>query len=318
VTGVAAIFVATGFPFYGTIGRTRKGAIVTIPSRRTKSGLNPQTAARRGRKPKKDRSAEIAEGLFGTNRPGGLHERVYHSLVHAITSGRFEKGVRLPSEPELAAAFAVSRPVVRQALDRLKNDGLIESQRGSGNYVAAVDDLIKARLPSGSDQLLQTRRMMDDLEFRLVIEPEAAFFAARRRSPTDIERMESALRKFEEAHATGAITHHFDYLFHEAIALATTNEHFVEAVRSLEYRPDDERIPMRHLVHFQPRDRGIAVLREHAEVFDLIHKREPEAARRAMWSHIDAARLRLMKHGSIPVADKPLDPSGGRALQAVE
>jgi GntR family transcriptional repressor for pyruvate dehydrogenase complex len=288
---------------------------VATPLEMAKSSV---TAARRGRKPRRDRSDEIAEGLFETSRPGGLHERIHRSLVHAITSGRYEKGARLPSEPELAVAFAVSRPVVRQALDRLRRDGLVKSLRGSGNYVVGIDELIAARLLSASGSLLQTQRMLDDLEFRLVIEPEAAFFAARRRGLADMDRIETALRKFEEAHAAGAITDHFDYLFHEAIAAATTNEHFVEAVRSLEYRSDDERILMRHLVHFQPRNRGAAVLREHGEVLDLIRKRDAEAAKHAMWNHIEAARLRLMKHNAVLVGEKPAAREEGIALQAAD
>ena len=208
--------------------------------------------------------------------------------------------------------------MVRQALDRLRRDGLVKSLRGSGNYVVGIDELIAARLLSASGSLLQTQRMLDDLEFRLVIEPEAAFFAARRRGIADMDRIETALRKFEEAHAAGAITDHFDYLFHEAIAAATTNEHFVEAVRSLEYRSDDERILMRHLVHFQPRNRGAAVLREHGEVLDLIRKRDAEAAKHAMWNHIEAARLRLMKHNAVLVGEKPAAREEGIALQAAD
>lgn len=261
------------------------------------------STTRRGRKPKKDISAGGANGLFETDRPGGLHERVYRSLIHAIVSGRFEKGAKLPSEPELALTFAVSRPVVRQALEKLRAERLVESLRGSGNYVASVDNLAATRLLSASGSLMQTQRMMDDLEFRLVMEPEAAFLAARRRGPADLERMQSALRRFEAAYAAGGITHHFDYLFHEAIALATTNQRFVDAVRSLEYLPDDERILMRHLVHFQPSERGVAVLQEHGEVFDLIRRRDGEAARRAMWRHIEAARLRLTQHMSILAED---------------
>ena len=135
--------------------------------------------------------------------------------------------------------------------------------------------------------------MMDDIEFRLVMEPEAAFFAARRRGPADLERMAEALRKLEETHAAGAVAHHFDFLFHEAIAEATTNAHFLEALRSLEYQADDERIVMRHLVHFFPADRAAAVLLEHREILDLIRRRDAEAARNAMKIHIDEARLRL-------------------------
>jgi len=246
-----------------------------------------------GGKPNKARSHESVEGLFETERPGGLHARVSRSLIHAITSGKFEKGARLPSEPKLAETYDVSRPVVRQALERLRREGLIESRRGSGNYVTGVDEKIAERLLSNSGTPIQIRRMLDDIEFRLVMEPEAAFLAARRRGPADLERMAEALRKMEETHAAGAVTHHFDFLFHEAIAQATTNAHFLDALRSLEYQADDERILMRHLVHFFPADRAAAVLLEHREVMDLIVRRDAEAARNAMKSHIDEARLRL-------------------------
>jgi GntR family transcriptional repressor for pyruvate dehydrogenase complex len=251
--------------------------------------------ARRGRKPKQAGAPESTQGLFETGRPGGLHERVYRSLVHAIVSGKFEKGSRLPSEPALAVTFSVSRPVVRQALVRLREEGAIQSLRGSGNYVIGVGDLLAEKL-SRSSSPQQLQHLLDDLEFRLVIEPEAAYLAARRRNPADMHRMEAALERFEEAHASGAITHHFDYLFHEAIAMATANPRFVEAIHALEYQPDDERLLMRHLVHFQPSARGTAVIAEHAEVLKLIRRRDGDAARQAMHDHIDAARARLTKY----------------------
>lgn len=272
-----------------------------------------RSASRRGRKPKAKGVVEQTRGLFETDRPGGLHERVHRSLVHAITSGKYGKGERLPSEPALAETFAVSRPVVRQALERLKGEGLIESQRGSGNYVIGVE-ASAGRLLSAPDTLLQMRNVMDDLEFRLVIEPESAFLAARRRSASDVQRMEDALSRFEDAHRSGAVTHHFDFLFHEAIALATTNGHFVDAVRSLEYRSGDARIMVRHLIYFQPSDRGLVVLREHGAVLDLIRRRDAEAARQAMWKHIEAARTRL--RDSISRVENQLAPA--RAITVAE
>jgi GntR family transcriptional regulator, transcriptional repressor for pyruvate dehydrogenase complex len=252
-------------------------------------------AARRGRKPKTPVVSELAEGLFETQRPGGLHERVYRSLMHAIATGKFERGSRLPSEMELASTYSVSRPVVRQALVRLREEGAIQSLRGSGNYVASLGDLLAEKvLPAYASQSIM-QRLLDDLEFRMVIEPEAAYLAARRRSSAELARTETALRRFEEAHANGAVTHHLDYLFHEAIAIASGNPRFVEAVRALEYSSDDERILMRHLVHFQPSARGAKIIAEHAEVLGLIRKREAGAARAAMKIHISSARLRLIK-----------------------
>jgi GntR family transcriptional regulator, transcriptional repressor for pyruvate dehydrogenase complex len=235
-------------------------------------------------------------GLFGTDRPGGLHERVYRSLLHAIVSGRFAKGSKLPSEPELAAAYGVSRPVVRQALDKIRGDGLIESLRGSGSYVTGLDHLVTSARSSLVNSPVHAKAVLDDLEFRLIFEPEAAFLAAKRRGPNDLSKMTSALRQFEDAYASGQISHHYDYLFHEAIALSTTNARLVDAARTVEYSQDDERLLMRQLVHFQPGARGAEVIREHELVLDLIQQRDAPAARDAMSRHISSSRQRLVDY----------------------
>jgi GntR family transcriptional repressor for pyruvate dehydrogenase complex len=250
----------------------------------------------RTREAKASVKAGHAVGLFDTSRPGGLHERIYSSLIHAIVSGRFVKGSKLPSEPELATTFDVSRPVVRQALEKLRSEGLIESQRGSGNYVVGLDHLIASRVQSLATSPVLVQSMLDDLEFRLMLEPEAAFHAARRRGTADLERMKTAMERFVEAHEAGHITHHYDYLFHEAIAIATTNSRFIDAARSLEYSQDDERILMRHIVHFQPGPQSAEVIREHQAVLELIEAREAERARKAMAEHIAGSRRRLMRH----------------------
>ena len=285
---------------------------MTMPS----SSSSPRPARGSGKAKESagaDATAAASErGLFDTDRPGGLHQRVYRSLAHAIGSGRFDRGERLPSESELASTFAVSRPVVRQALQILRREGLIESQRGSGNYVRG-DDRGVPGASTAPYSPIQIRNLLDDLEFRQVMEPAAAFLAARRRTAADLKRMEEAMLRFEEAQAIGAITHHFDFLFHEAIALATTNARFVEAVRALEYRPGDTRLQMRDHLLFLPSQRATALLREHGEVLSLIRLRDAEGARAAMWKHIDAARLRLTDHMTAasrsPTAALPAEPT---------
>ena len=233
------------------------------------------------------------DGFFDTARPGGMHERVYNSLVHAIVSGRYGESDKLPSEAELATIFTVSRPVVRQALEKLRDEGLVESLRGSGNYVTGLARLIEGMQEFGSHWSRHAKTMLDDLEFRLIVEPEAAYLAARRRTKADLHRMRAALEQFEQAHASGRITHHFDYLFHEAIALATTNTRFIEAARSVEFSKDPRSLLIRHRVHFQPAGRGLESIQEHLRVFELIEEREPDHARKAMWDHLNASHNRL-------------------------
>ncbi len=62
--------------------------------------------------------------------------KVYLLLKERITSGAFQPGHRLPSEPHLAETHGLSRVTIRRALDGLARDGLIIRQAGSGTFVS--------------------------------------------------------------------------------------------------------------------------------------------------------------------------------------
>ena len=78
---------------------------------------------------------------------------IYEKIVSMISDGRFPINERLPSEQNLATLFGASRPVVREALERLRNDDLIVSRKGSGSYVRQrPDSSILQQVPVGSSQ----------------------------------------------------------------------------------------------------------------------------------------------------------------------
>ena len=220
-------------------------------------------------------------------------ERVHETLLHSVLSGQVEPGARLPSEPALAALFQVSRPVVRQALERLKQDGVVASVRGSGTYVREVADLPSgvAAAPSGAD----LARILHGMELRLVIEPEAAYLAALRRTPADLQRMAATVEAFERATARGEPTHAHDYGFHEAIAQATANPRLVEAMRTLEYDVSHAVRVWRHMGRMRPWVRMQDAGDEHQAMLGFIRVQDAEGARRAMRSHIEKARVRMME-----------------------
>jgi DNA-binding GntR family transcriptional regulator len=66
-----------------------------------------------------------------------LYYQLEAILQHRIDSGLWPPGTRLPTERELCAEFAVSRSVVRPALDILESGGKIERVQGRGTFVAA-------------------------------------------------------------------------------------------------------------------------------------------------------------------------------------
>jgi len=69
------------------------------------------------------------------NSPVPLYHQVERLLELDIAAGRLSVGDRLAAEPTLGERYAVSRSVVRQALDRLVEAGLVSRRRGQGTFV---------------------------------------------------------------------------------------------------------------------------------------------------------------------------------------
>jgi GntR family transcriptional regulator len=65
-----------------------------------------------------------------------IHEQIYQTLREKIADSGYKTGSSFPSERELAEMFSVSRMTVRQALIKLKREGLIHSERGIGAFVS--------------------------------------------------------------------------------------------------------------------------------------------------------------------------------------
>jgi DNA-binding FadR family transcriptional regulator len=237
---------------------------------------------------------------FASARSEKSSERVYESLMHAIVTGKLVRGSKLPSELALAGRFDVSRPVLREALGRLRSQGLIASVRGSGNYVSERPAACAAAAaaeeddPSAPALMARVGHVLTGLEFRLIVEPEAAFMAASRRGPDDLIEMRTALDGYEAAIAAGEIAHHFDYRFHAAIAVATANPRIVAALQSLEHDVSHSVDLMRHFSHFEPIERSRHVTSEHREILSRIEDGDAEGARRVMRNHIEHARIRML------------------------
>ncbi|WP_300711555.1 FadR/GntR family transcriptional regulator [Limnohabitans sp.] len=218
-------------------------------------------------------------------------ERVYESLFHAILTGKLAPTTRLPPEQQLATFFQVSRPVVRQALDRLRSDQLIESVRGSGTFVRPDWQQVSTRPPQEPD----ISHWLHGQELRLVLEPECAHWAALRRNQADLQNMAAALDGFEQAAAKGDVAHHFDFQFHEAIARASANPRMLQVIQTLQYDVSHAVNMTRHLVRLKPWQRTHDVLDEHRDIYRSIERQDAESARRAMRSHIEKARIRMLE-----------------------
>src|SRR6185369_2339126 len=72
------------------------------------------------------------------NSPIPLHMQLLNQLRHLILSGQWTPGSRLPSETELQYQLKISRSTIRQALNNVEAEGLIERVAGRGTFVAAL------------------------------------------------------------------------------------------------------------------------------------------------------------------------------------
>jgi DNA-binding FadR family transcriptional regulator len=220
---------------------------------------------------------------------GRLSEQVHRALLERIIKGVYPAGTRLPTEREFAEEFEVSRPVVRSALARLRDAGLVRSVQGSGTVVVG-DGVLP--MPMAGVTIKELQRCF---EFRVLIEGEAAFFAARRSAPSGLELIRQSIETAEVAHKRQDLKRGQTFDFHRAVASASDNAFFVDALRSL-----SEFVAFRIYLgrsYGMPTevDRVHAINDEHADIYRLIERKQADEARFAMRSHIERARDRFME-----------------------
>jgi DNA-binding FadR family transcriptional regulator len=220
-----------------------------------------------------------------------LSDVVYEKIVKMIAEGRFPVNDRLPSEPNLALLLDVSRPVVREALERLRADGLIVSRKGSGSYVRQRPDTSMLTLvPVGS--LADVQRFF---EFRAGLEAEAAELAAKNWQEEDRERITLALAKLENCLQAGELGAEEDQALHDAIAAATGNQFHVMVRQSL--KPHIAiGVSVTRSLSLQRTDAQLrAVQDEHVAIVEAVLSRDCHGAHAAMKNHILNARARMFQ-----------------------
>ncbi len=150
-------------------------------------------------------------------------EAVLAYLRGAIERGEYAIGDKLPSEAELCRTLEVSRPVLREALRALQTMGLTVSRTGKGTFVVAstVED------PTFGDYAAS-----DLLEVRRHVEIPVAGYAARRRTPENLDHLAHLLDRMERETDTTAWVA-MDTLFHLAVAEAAQNPVFRRVIEEI-------------------------------------------------------------------------------------
>lgn len=218
-----------------------------------------------------------------------LPDQIAADIMAKITDGELVPGDSLPTEHSLADTFGVSRNVVREAIARLRSDGVIESRQGRGAVVKPVSERETFRVDIRA--LGKSDNLADLFELRGILEIEAAGLAAERRSAEDLQDMRNALAEMEGQEQFDEERLEADAAFHRALGNATGNTYLSGIIGYISSRLKDTTRATSSL-HARKDLVGITIA-EHLKVLNAVEASDKSAARDAMAAHVRGAASRL-------------------------
>ena len=196
-------------------------------------------------------------------------------------------GETLPSEAELAKRFQVSRTVIREAMARLKADGLVSSRQGTKAKVAGPAGRRVFRLDTVTSRNDEAIRHL--FEFRASVDSEAAALAAMRRGKKALRSLKKHHDLLCRALQRGVDCHEHDTAFHRAVAEAGGNPYFIDFMQFLRNHVG-KLIQDTWEAYSQNPEWLAASQKEHTGIFEAIVEKDPAAAHKAAMIHyINAA-----------------------------
>ena len=222
----------------------------------------------------------------GANEIAGL-------IRQEIANGVLAPRERLTPERELANAYGVSRGTVREALNKLSSEGLVEIRRGSGTYVSVGTEAAESANYS-FDRLIADTRPLELIDARFALEPHLCRLAVLHARPSDLNTMEDMLGTMDENVSDQIEYSNADKEFHKLLAKSTGNDLLVWMMLQIDdVRNQDEWLRMRHLT--LTTDTMLTYNKQHRLILDAIRAREPERAASLMKEHLETARLSLTR-----------------------
>ena len=196
-----------------------------------------------------------------------LRDVVFNTLRQAILRGELKPGERL-MEIQLANKLGVSRTPIREAIRKLELEGLVLMIPRRGAEVAEITE----------------KSLRDVLEVRDALEVLCVDLACDRISDEDIESLKEAAKEFELALQGGDVTEYAeaDVKFHDIIYHATDNQKLIQLLYNLR-----EQMYRYRVEYLKRKEVHKILLEEHEHIIECIEKKDKEAAKIAISTHIE-------------------------------
>lgn len=201
-------------------------------------------------------------------------ERLYHQIV---IEKQYTTGEKLPNEVELAGALGVSRATLREALQTLAAQGVLEVRRGRGTFVKTNENR-----DFDFAALRHVRAQLRDLfELRSIFEPGVARLACMRATAAELEEILQCGAAVEQKILAGEDRTAADRAFHGAIVRATHNEFMMRLLPVI-----DRAVEVAIASGEHGEELAEDTLNDHALLMDFFRKHDAEGAEYAMAIHL--------------------------------
>ena len=221
-----------------------------------------------------------------SNAAARAADAVVARIESRISSGELPDGAFLPAERELMVEYGISRTVVREAVARLASRGLIEARHRFRPVVRrpGYDAALSAVGGIVSHLLGQNEGVKNLYDMRVFLEAALVRNAALHARKEDIVALRTALAANEEAIPDSKRFYATDVAFHAVLYSIPRNPVFPSVHKAFTawLAPHWERMlrsPERNRVNYLA----------HRAIFEGIVERDPDAAERALQSHLGAA-----------------------------
>ena len=203
-------------------------------------------------------------------------EKLYRMIV---AEKKLAPGDKLPNELELSRELGVSRATLREAIQALTMQGVLEVRRGRGTFVSRqvgeVEDF-------GFGTLDGVRGKLRDLfELRAIFEPQVAALACARASREELAEILTLGREVETCIRSGQDRTQADRDFHAAIVRSTHNEFMMRLLPIIGQAVETAIVSGEHGDKLAQ-----DTLRDHALLMEFFEKRDPAGAEHAMAIHM--------------------------------
>lgn len=224
------------------------------------------------------------------------YQEIGNLIREDIFSGSYQIGDRYKSERDIAEQYQVSRTVVRESFVMLEIEGIVQVRKGSGIFIQRTQP---AQDTQPVDQI-EDVGPFELLQARQLVESQVAELAAKNVTKADIIKLRRLLQEEREFVASGAANmaneqSSIDNEIHFAIAEATQNVALADLVRRLRTR--SSRSPMWDQLHsrIDNQDYCAKWQSDHEAIVMALVKKDPDAARQAMWQHLENVKATLME-----------------------